>query len=376
MTDMFPHAEFPSVAVAIQDGIDRRLHTGVQIYVSSNGKVVIDAAIGESAPQQPMTSETLMPWRSAGKPLTAILLMQHIEAGLLRLDARVGDLLPEFQSTEKAVVTVFDMLTHQSGFPQTETGWPHCEWSESISNIQSRPRQLEIGIAAYHPQSSWFLLGEILRRLEFADLTIRFSEVLERQLLNPLKMNRTTCGIEPSKLSDLDDKLPLIYERDKGLLVESNYCRTPWLTQPSPGAGLRGPVSELGRFYEMLWRGGTTPSGQQLVSNTTIQQMTSRHRVGKFDQTLQHTVDFGLGVVCNSNEYGAETVPYGFGQYCSEGTFGHGGSQCSMAFCDPDAQLVVAWSANGFCGEGQHQRRNRMINNAIYEDLGFQCKQS
>jgi CubicO group peptidase (beta-lactamase class C family) len=36
--------------------------------------------IGESAPMQPMTAETLMPWRSAGKPLTALLLMQQIEA--------------------------------------------------------------------------------------------------------------------------------------------------------------------------------------------------------------------------------------------------------------------------------------------------------
>ena len=376
MTDFFPHAEFPSVAVAIQDGIDRRLHTGVQIYVSSDGEVVIDAAIGESAPQRLMTSETTMPWRSAGKPLTAFLLMQSIEAGRLRLNAGVADLLPEFAGTDKAVVTVLDMLTHQSGFPLTETGWPHCEWSASICNIHNQPRQFQVGIAAYHPQSSCFLLCEILRRLAAEDADLSFSEILQKRLFNPLNMSRTTCSIETSKLPKLDDKLPLIYERDKGLLSESNYFCKPWITQPSPGASVRGPVSELGHFYEMLLRGGTTPSGHQLVSNATIQQLTSRHRVGKFDQTLQHTVDFGLGVVCNSNKYGAETVPYGFGQYCSEGTFGHGGSQCAMAFCDPDRQLVVAWSANGLCGEGQHQRRNRMINNAIYKDLGFQCKQS
>ncbi len=368
---MFPYAEFPSVAAAIQDGIDRRLHAGVQIYVSTNGKAALDAAIGESATQQLMTSETLMPWRSAGKPLTALLLLQSVEAGRLRLDATVADLLPEFEDTDKADVTVFDILTHQCGFPQTETGWPQCEWSESIRKIQFQPRQLEIGIAAYHPQSSWFLLAEILRRLKPADATTTFSDILQKQLLNPLHLNRTTCSIEVSTLTELNDRLPVIYERDKGLLVESNYCRIPWITQTSPGASLRGPVSELGRFYEMLLRGGTAPAGQRLVSNATIQDMTSRHRVGKFDQTLQHTVDFGLGVVCNSNRYGAETVPYGFGQYCSDDTFGHGGSQCSMAFCDPQQNLVVAWSANGFCGEGQHQRRNRMINNAIYEDIGF-----
>jgi len=51
------------------------------------------------------------------------------------------------------------------------------------------------------------------------------------------------------------------------------------------------------------------PWTELLVSIATIQQMIARHRVGKFDQTLQHTVDFGLGVVCNSNLYGLDTVP-------------------------------------------------------------------
>jgi hypothetical protein len=69
--------------------------------------------------------------------------------------------------------------------------------------------------------------------------------------------------------------MPVMYERDKGQLVESSYCQIPWITQPSPGASLRGPVSELGRFYEMLLRGGTSSTGEQLVSTATIQQMTS-----------------------------------------------------------------------------------------------------
>jgi CubicO group peptidase (beta-lactamase class C family) len=53
----------------------------------------------------------------------------------------------------------------------------------------------------------------------------------------------------------------------------------------------------------------------------------------------------------------------------SPDTFGHGGAQCAMAFCDPGHKLVVAWAANGLCREPQHQRRNRAINEAIYEDL-------
>ncbi|HBL43542.1 MAG TPA: serine hydrolase, partial [Planctomycetaceae bacterium] len=50
-------------------------------------------------------------------------------------------------------------------------------------------------------------------------------------------------------------------------------------------------------------------------------------------------------------------------------SFGHGGSQSSIAFADPERELVVAVVANGRPGEPRHQRRAREINEAIYEDL-------
>jgi CubicO group peptidase (beta-lactamase class C family) len=298
-------------------------------------------------------------------------MMQFVDERRVKLSTRVGELLHEFNDSDKADVTVLDLLIHESGFPQSETGWPMTDWDESMRRILNTPRQLEIGTAAYHPQGSWFILGEILRRLDSTGPTSGFSTLLERRLLSPLSMSNTTSALTAQSLPLLAERLPIVYERDSGQLVACSYSHAPWITQPSPGASLRGPVRELGRFYELLQRGGQAESGLPLVSTATIQQMTARHRVGKFDQTFQHIVDFGLGVICNSNRYGGETVPYGFGEYCSESTYGHGGSQCSMAFCDPERELVVAWSANGFCGEGQHQRRNRMINNAIYKDLGL-----
>jgi CubicO group peptidase (beta-lactamase class C family) len=91
------------------------------------------------------------------------------------------------------------------------------------------------------------------------------------------------------------------------------------------------------------------------------------------DRTFQHVVDFGLGFLVDSNRYGANTVPYGFGLHCSPRTFGHGGAQSSMGFADPEHGLVVAWAANALIGEPRHNARNRAINTAIYEDLRLAC---
>lgn len=368
---MFPAVDFPTVAAAIQDGIGRQLHTGVQIYVSRNSVAVLDSASGEAAPGKPMTAATLMPWRSAGKPLTALLILKQIESCRLDLSSQLASVLPEASEGDKAAVTIFDLLTHQSGFPAVDTGWPHADWNSSIRQIFQHPVEMPIGTAAYHPQSSWFLLGEVLRRLEADSAKATFSTLLQRDLLSPLGLNDTSCGIAPEKLAAYADRLPVLYEREQGQLIESSYCRAPWLTQASPGGNLRGPISELGKFLELLLRNGDLPGGRSFVSGDTVKLMTSRHRTDLYDQTLQHVVDFGLGVICNSNRHGAATVPYGYSRYASDSAFGHGGSQCSIGFCDPEHKLVVAWSANGFCGEGQHQRRNRMINEAIYQDLGL-----
>ena len=134
---------------------------------------------------------------------------------------------------------------------------------------------------------------------------------------------------------------------------------------------MRGPIRELGRFYEMLLRGGKTVDGRVILQPETIRAMTSRQREEKFDVTFQHMVDFGLGVIINSNRYGADTVPYGFGKYAGENSFGHGGAQSSIGFADPEYNLVVTAVANGLPGEEIHNQRFRELNSAIYEDLGL-----
>lgn len=378
---MFPERDFPHTAAAIREGIDRGLHTGIQIYVSHDGVALLDAALGESSPGSPMTADTWMPWRSAGKPLTALLILGRVASGVLSLDGPIAEWFPEYRDSDKAQITIRDLLTHQSGFPATDTGWPHVSWEESVRNSMLTPRQYPVGTAAYHPQSSWFLLGEILLRTVKDSSSCDFPELLRSELLEPLGIAECMCGVrqmsQEGQLSETPGdgrpvaEFPALFDRNAGRLTPSDYAEELWISRASPGGNLRGPVRNLGRVYEELLCPGKHVPGAALVSEATVVQMTSRHRAGQYDLTLQHVVDFGLGVICNSSQYGADTVPYGFGRFAGDRTFGHGGSQCSMGFCDPEFGYVVAWAANGFCGEGQHQRRNRLINEAVYRDLGW-----
>lgn len=357
-------SEFPTVQQAIQNGINRNLHTCVQIFVSVDGEIVLNQGFGQATPETKCDHHTVMLWRSAGKPLTAAAICHAWQQKKLSLQDQVGDLLTQTAGAVRNK-TIRELLIHESGLPIANTGWPQSDWSAIVSKILAAKETTSD--AAYQPQSSWFVLGEILRHVDTQHRP--FAEILRQDLLLPLGMKNSYCGIPKGEVSSLP--LPNYYVRERGKVVPSDFDQAPWLTAASPGGNLRGPVSDLGRFYEMMLAKGIAHDGQRFFTEQTVAAMTATHRRSKFDTTLQHIVDMGLGFHIDSNLHGSDTVPYGFSEHCSEESFGHGGSQCAIGFCDPPRKLVVAWAANGFCGEGQHQRRNRDINQAVYQDLGM-----
>jgi CubicO group peptidase (beta-lactamase class C family) len=369
MSDSDFKSRFSQTHSVIVQGIERGLHTGCQIYVSRNGEALADCGIGESRPDVPMTAETINLWLSSGKPLTAVAILQCWERGRLRLDDRVTRFVPEFGAAGKSDVTLRHLLTHTGGFRTVETGWPDVSWDETIRRICAAP--IEEGwivgrTAGYHPASSWFILGEILQRIEGRP----FATILRSDLLKPLGWNDTWAALPSEEHARYGERIGSMFAREQGALQLLDWSNAARCAAPSPGSNLRGPIRDLGRFYEMLLRDGEGPLGR-IVSPQTVAAMTARHRVGEFDRTLEHVVDFGLGVIVDSNRYGAETVPYGYGRHGSPRTFGHGGAQSSQGWCDPESGLVVAYFFNGRPGEGQHGRRARQLNEAICLDLGL-----
>jgi CubicO group peptidase (beta-lactamase class C family) len=97
--------------------------------------------------------------------------------------------------------------------------------------------------------------------------------------------------------------------------------------------------------------------------------MFSPFRRDQLDATFGHIVDFGLGVILNSNRHGADTVPYGFGTKAGDRAFGHGGARSSMAFADPDHGFTAAVFLNGRVPETEHQPRMRTILDQLRSEL-------
>jgi CubicO group peptidase (beta-lactamase class C family) len=198
------------------------------------------------------------------------------------------------------------------------------------------------------------LLAELVRRTDGRD----FAAYVREDVLEPLGMHDCWVGIPPDRYAALGDRNGVMH-----LTASEEPVPFPFFNSaeqaalPVPGGGGRGPMGQLANLYRALRArdGGILPV-------PVVEAMTARHRVGLFDETYGIHVDWGLGLMIDAISYG---------RHCSPRTFGHGGMQSSVAYCDPDADLVVAMLFNGMPGNERHYRRLERVSTTIYEDLGL-----
>lgn len=355
---------------AIERGMQCGLHVGAQLYVSLRGRVMADEAFGIAREGVAMTPDTLMLWLSAGKPVSAVAVAQLWERGLLELDDAVAKYIPEFAAGGKEAITIRHILTHTAGFRAVLGHWEDKPWDSVIAAIcaaRLEPRWTPGETAGYHPLTSWYVLGELARRLDGRP----FDRYVREAIFLPAGMNDCWIGLPPERYGAYGDRIGLMHDTRAGKHEPNYFIDTErGAAQCRPPSGARGPARELGRFYEILLNRGATDGGRLLAAQT-VEAITAHHRVGLHDKTFRHVVDWGLGFVMQSNQYGVDTVPYGFGPHASRRTYGHSGSRSSIAYADALHGLVVACIFNGAPEEAAHDARMREVNAAIYQDLAL-----
>jgi CubicO group peptidase (beta-lactamase class C family) len=363
----------PKTNRALEVGIERGDHLGAQLVALMGGRCVADLAVGESRPGVPMRSDDLLPWMSAGKPITAVAVLQLSERGMLNVDDPIEKFIPEFGAGGKQDITIRHVLTHTGGFRLVSNNWSSEAWDSIIARIcasQIEPGWVPGERAGYHVASGWFILGELVQRV----VGRPYAEHVRAEIFEPLGMNDTWIGMPAEQFAryrGFDGRIAPIYSTEKPPPQAKGMVNTPaGCTECRPGANTRGPIGELARFYQMLLNGGEL-DGRSILRESTVRDAISRQRAGMFDTTFKQIIDWGLGVIINSRRYGSETLAYGFGPYASDDTFGHGGNQCACGLADPQHGLVVTWICNGMPGEARHQTRVQEINSAIYEDMGL-----
>jgi CubicO group peptidase (beta-lactamase class C family) len=123
-----PMAQAPS-----QTRLDARVeseHAGGRfdgvVLVGRGEAVTYQRAIGwaDRAQKQPHRVDEVWRWASVSKQVTALLVMQQVEAGRLTLDTTLDKLLPAFASPQAAGIHVRQLLQHTTGLPNPNDTLP------------------------------------------------------------------------------------------------------------------------------------------------------------------------------------------------------------------------------------------------------------
>jgi CubicO group peptidase (beta-lactamase class C family) len=350
--------ELPKTSRAIDSGIAQGWHTGAQLCVMRDGQT-IERAWGD------VSADAIMLWQSAGKPVTAVALAMLMERGRLRWDDRVSAHIPEFDQHGKGAFTIRHLLTHTAGMRLFDAPYPKASWDQIIARLcamRPEPNWPPGEKAGYHAMSSWFILGEIVGRVDGR----RIDRFVREEIFEPLGMIDTWMSMPPEVQARYAGRLARMWKTDVSPPRDAGLDTPERLAAPSPGSSCRGPARDLARFYRMLLAGGET-----LLRPETVRELTSRQRVDLYDLSFKSAIDWGLGFIVNSEHHAPGKIPYGFGPRASRDTFGHGGNQNSVGFADPEHGLACGLIFNGLPGEPAHQRRLRETLEAVYLDLGL-----
>jgi CubicO group peptidase (beta-lactamase class C family) len=165
--------------------------------VAENGKIIYKGGFGMANIEWgiPNSPDTKFRLGSITKQFTAMLTLQLVDQGRIKLDGKISDYLPDFRKDIGEKVTIHHLLTHTSGIP-SYTGQPGFfqgvsrnpyKVAEFVAKYTSGDLEFEPGSKFSYNNTGYFLLGAIIERV--TEKT--YEQVLQQNIFGPLGMKNT-----------------------------------------------------------------------------------------------------------------------------------------------------------------------------------------
>jgi CubicO group peptidase (beta-lactamase class C family) len=325
--------------------IDAGILPSCQLAIARHGRIGVFETFGAA------TADDRYVIFSATKAFVVSAFWLVLEQGLISLDTRVADVIPEFATNGKDVVTVEQVMLHTSGFPYAPLG-PN-DWGTRESRCEAFGRwrlTWEPGTRfEYHATSAHWVLVELLARVTGRD----FREHLRTEVLDPLGLADFELGVASERATEVlrphgcneptppDELEAALGVRDLG----PTSIPTPELelmghdaTLPIgvPGGGGVSSAVDVVRFYQALLTGGPW-------RESTRRSLTAEVR-NSFPDALGVPANRTLGLVVRGDD--AKSFMR-FGRTCSPATFGHSGAGGQIAWADPATGISFCYLTDG-----------------------------
>ncbi|MFL5573835.1 MAG: serine hydrolase domain-containing protein [Gemmatimonadaceae bacterium] len=315
----------------VKTAIEEAVAPGVAIAVGRNGHIGYMkgyAYIDWNQPGSPaVDTNTLYDLASLTKVIaTTTLAMILEENGQLDLNRTVASYLPEFNSPEKAQITVKQILTHSGGLEAGANIYANARGRDQyLQQINARPLEYTPGTNMIYSDWDMIILQLVMERITGKTLDILTTEkifrplgMIDTQFHPPLSLR---SRIAPTQVDDARG----------GLLWGTVHDENAWALGGVAGhAGLFSTAKDLALFSMMILNGGEGVNGVRIVKPATIARWTAR-------QGKESTRALGW----DSPEGGSSA-----GQFFSPWSFGHTGFTGTSIWIDPEKDLFVVVLTN------------------------------
>ncbi|MFC3505289.1 serine hydrolase domain-containing protein [Micromonospora krabiensis] len=328
-------------------------YPGAVALVTVDGRTTVHTAVGEAlrygagpsllaaGKRVAMRPDSIFDLASVTKVYTAILLLQQVDKGRVRLDAPVTDYLPEFGGAGKDAVTVAMLLAHTSGLPVgakvTGLSSDSARWSAVVTTplvTGATP-----GTTFRYSSVGLMVAGKIVEKVT----GLRLDRALRTNLTEPLGLRDT--GFNPKTwLSPAAQASRLVAtdaRSSRGLLrgtVHDDVANH--LGGVAGHAGVFASAADLAVIGQLLLNGGSY-RGRRILAEATVRRMLGNVNAGKpaiDPERPRRTSAHGLGVVLDQ--------PWFMGRLSSARAFGHTGFAGPSLLVDPRRKLVLALLTN------------------------------
>ena len=373
-----------------QRAIERGYTPGIQLLVARNGKVVYEKSYGKQTYDSyalPVKKETIYDLASLSKILgTLPMVMKMYDEGKLSWNQTLGDWLPEFKNTDKADITIQQLLLHESGF----VAWIPF-YKQTLKNGEPDPELYQQTYSEAFPiqvSENLFLKKgydrKIIERIKdsklssknytYSDLNfILLKEIVERYYRKPLDVLVADAFYKPigSQLTynplqkvDMDFIAPSeedTYYRHTRVQGYVHDMGAAMFGGVAGHAGLFGNAEDVFQMMQLYLNNGIY-KGKQLLKPQTIADFNhcyscskgSRRGAGFDKQQLK-----GGGPTCGC---------------ASAKSFGHTGFTGTIAWADPEYNLVYVFLSNRTYPSAEDNKLSKAnvredIQKIIYESI-------
>jgi CubicO group peptidase (beta-lactamase class C family) len=305
--------------------------TAASVLVARRGVIVLRGGWGTLAPEavSPKAGpETVYILASITKPVTVTALMLLVERGQVLLTDPVQKYLPEFRGPGREKVRVQDLLTHTSGLPDmlpenVKLREANAPLAEFVKGAMITPLLFEPRTSFRYSSMGTLLAATIVERVTRMPL----AQFKQRELFEPLNMKHSGLGLGERPLTDTarvqGDSFAQTEKDLDRYGANSRYLRKlghPW-------GGMHSNVDDLGIFLQMFLNGGIH-DGKRILGRATVEAM-----IADRNKPLGHPWGLGWGLQMSS-------AWNAFGDLSSERTFGHSGASGTVAWADPQRELL------------------------------------